>query len=585
MKNKTRFIVNGRLRPITLENRDDRIFASFPYCKPLIAEIKAMMGSRWHKEEKIWSFLDCERNRFNIEYLTGGNPFARWEQPLQKIKSKRKLYKHQQDALNHLFTRRRGIYAGEMGVGKTLVSIEAIEIARGLGYSRWLWVAPKSALAGVELEFRKWGCPPPEFSTYASLGKVTGPFSGIVFDECQRLKNANTKRSVFASDLTEETIQENGFIFMLSGTPAPKNPCDWWNLCELPAPGFLKEGSADKLKYRLGRIEHTMGLTGNTFPRLVNWFDRPGLCKECGYEKAECTCRTFIEAENEVSNLGRRMKGLTMVHFKKDCLDLPEKIYEKRVLPISAQTRRLMTLVTGVRAVETLSNLRMLSDGFQYKETETGKETACPVCEGRGFLEALDNTIDCKLCGTSGIVSATKRETQYIGSPKEAELVKILDEYSDVGKVVIFGGFQGSVDLIMRIVKSQEWDYVKVDGRGWETTLGDMSNANMLDAFQTQDKKIAFIAQAGSGGTGITLTASPVIVYYSNSFNAEDRMQSEDRIHRAGMDVSRGAKIIDLVHLETDELILENLKKKKDLQSLSMEKLREVIDGKEEDTK
>jgi len=47
-------------------------------------------------------------------------------------------------------------------------------------------------------------------------------------------------------------------------------------------------------------------------------------------------------------------------------------------------------------------------------------------------------------------------------------------------------------------------------------------------------------------------------------------MQAEDRFHRAGMDTNRGATIIDLIHLSTDKLVLDNLKKKKKLQSLTM---------------
>lgn len=69
---------------------------------------------------------------------------------------------------------------------------------------------------------------------------------------------------------------------------------------------------------------------------------------------------------------------------------------------------------------------------------------------------------------------------------------------------------------------------------------------------------------------GLTLTASPAAIFYSNDFKAENRMQAEDRIHRIGMDESRGATIIDLFCLETDRMIYENLLKKKDLQRITM---------------
>ena len=64
----------------------------------------------------------------------------------------------------------------------------------------------------------------------------------------------------------------------------------------------------------------------------------------------------------------------------------------------------------------------------------------------------------------------------------------------------------------------------------------------------------------------LTLTASPTELFYSNDFNGEARFQAEDRFHRAGMDKNRGATIIDFVHLPSDQLVLDNLQKKKDLQ-------------------
>ena len=69
---------------------------------------------------------------------------------------------------------------------------------------------------------------------------------------------------------------------------------------------------------------------------------------------------------------------------------------------------------------------------------------------------------------------------------------------------------------------------------------------------------------------GLTFNISPVALYYSNDFDGEARMQSEDRIHRLGMDLNRAALIIDLIHLPTDTLVLNNLKKKKKLQSMTL---------------
>ena len=54
---------------------------------------------------------------------------------------------------------------------------------------------------------------------------------------------------------------------------------------------------------------------------------------------------------------------------------------------------------------------------------------------------------------------------------------------------------------------------------------------------------------------------SNTVIYYSNSFNLEERQQSEDRAHRAGQTGS--VLYIDLIVKGTvDEMIIKSLKNK-----------------------
>lgn len=91
----------------------------------------------------------------------------------------------------------------------------------------------------------------------------------------------------------------------------------------------------------------------------------------------------------------------------------------------------------------------------------------------------------------------------------------------------------------------------------------DQSEKNKL-AFQRGDADW-FVGTAQKGGPGLTLTQAKTMVYYSNSFKLIDRLQSEDRAHRAGMD-EHPVDYIDLVANGTvDEPIIENLRGKKDI--------------------
>ena len=122
-----------------------------------------------------------------------------------------------------------------------------------------------------------------------------------------------------------------------------------------------------------------------------------------------------------------------------------------------------------------------------------------------------------------------------------------------------------------------QWEWIRVDGRGWASSIVGDAKELLLHFQGKEHRRIVFIGQPSAAGMGLTLTASPTIVYYSNDFNAESRVQSEDRIHRLGMDENRGATIIDLIHLPSDELVLNNLKQKKKLQAMTMGELNNQI--------
>ena len=70
-----------------------------------------------------------------------------------------------------------------------------------------------------------------------------------------------------------------------------------------------------------------------------------------------------------------------------------------------------------------------------------------------------------------------------------------------------------------------------------------------------------FVGNAQTGGYGITLTAANTVVYYSNSYDLEKRLQSEDRAHRIGQTGS--VTYVDLIAENTiDERIVKALRKK-----------------------
>jgi hypothetical protein len=548
-----------------------------------MAEIKMMEGSHWcgfdKKPMKVWRIKNTPGNQFRLDYLRGNNPYKKYDLPLKEMKITRPLYAHQIDAANFVYTRRQCIYAGEMGVGKTLMAIEVMENS---GFDDWWYVAPKSGLKSTHLEFKKWDCKIiPEFMTYQGLTKRMKewedgdtPPIGVIFDEGSKLKNATTQMSQAAAALADGMREDHDdpYIIIMSGTPAPKEPVNWWHLCHVACPGFIKEGSANQLKKTLALTESQEGQYGGIFNKVITWKDNELKCDICGQfedEHDEFSEHTFKKSVNEVDRLYRRMDGLRLVHLKEDCLDLPELIMRKVVLKPTAKTIQLAKTITASASsgAQTLLQLRMLSDGFKYIDEPTGEEVCVACVDGK--IEFEGNEHICDVCGGTGKRKTYTRSTKYYPTPKEEALRDCMDELDEIGRIVIYAGFQGSIDKVIHVVKEAGWNYVKADGRGWITdTEGD--GLENFTTKLTEIPKMAFIGQPGAAGMGLNLQVSPMIVYYSNSFNGEDRKQSMNRCQRPGMDVELGCTIVDFVHLPTDQLVLDNLEKKDWLQKLTM---------------
>jgi SNF2 family DNA or RNA helicase len=71
----------------------------------------------------------------------------------------------------------------------------------------------------------------------------------------------------------------------------------------------------------------------------------------------------------------------------------------------------------------------------------------------------------------------------------------------------------------------------------------------------SEDPVRFFVANQQTGGYGLTLTAAHTVVYFSNNYDLEKRIQSEDRAHRIGQ--KNNVTYIDMISENTvDENIV-----------------------------
>ena len=643
---KLKVAAGKMIREITLQKQGKRYFVSFPFNRALIAAIKQMEGAKWHGFDdpplKKWSILDSERNWFQLRWLQWRafprkfreenphlNPYARYDTQLQPYEpiSGRPLYEHQKEMVAQALERHYCILACEMGTGKTLVAIEASENVDLTDGSEIWYIGPRSGIKAVTLDLQKWNAKTNwEMFTYEGLvsklkreAEITQPPKMVIFDESSKVKTPTAQRSQAAkhlADAVRDTWGDDGYVIEMTGTPAPKTPLDWWNQCEVACPGFLIEPNQGKMKTRMCHVEMRQSLTGGQYPHIVTWYDDENKCKVCGEYHDGSEDHPFEKSVNEVALLYERMRGLVMVKFAKDCLDLPELRFEKIQLTPSVQTLRAAKAITknAPRAITGLTLCRELSDGFQYTEEKVGMQE-CPLCHGDKVIQAMmpeqeydinnptptntemgfvESEETCFNCGGTGEVPIYRRSTEAVDSPKDQYLINELDLHEDDGRYIVWGGFTGTIDKIVDLVVQQGWCVLRVDGRGYHA-FGPNEYSNIdpdelliamdtshprYDELRKKYSRICFVGHPRAGGMALTLTASRTSLFYSNDYNGEARMQAVKRGHRAGM-LNRAHTIKDLIHLRTDQLILDNLEKKVRMQNITLGELDSYLNEKE----
>ena len=157
---------------------------------------------------------------------------------------------------------------------------------------------------------------------------------------------------------------------------------------------------------------------------------------------------------------------------------------------------------------------------------------------------------------TCGHFTADDGSTQLVKNNRVTELMDVLEEIE--GKAIIWANYQHDItNIIKAVVEKYDEDSI-VDYYG---LTPQEDRQNNIQRFQNDPKCRFLIGTPQTGGYGITLTAANTVVYYSNGYDLEKRLQSEDRAHRIGQ--KKSVTYVDLITENTvDEKIVKALRKK-----------------------
>ena len=339
--------------------------------------------------------------------------------------------------------------------------------------------------------------------------------SMMAIDESTTIKNSSAKRTKNILELSNMAKYRR----IMTGSPVTKNPLDLYSQCEFLSPWLLNFQSFYAFRNRYAEMK-TIHARGRSI-QVVNHF-------------------------KNIGELSDKLKNFSYRVLKEDCLDLPDKIYIKRYVSLTPDQVRL------------------------YNQMKTA---ALAILNGKQVTSVTVLTQLMRLHQiTCGHFSADDGSTQSVDSNRLNELMSVLDETE--GKAIIWANYQLSVgEIIQRIIKEHGEDsYVHYYG-----LTSQEERQDNIRKFQEDPKCRFLIGTPQTGGYGITLTQANTVIYYSNGYDLEKRLQSEDRAHRIGQ--KKSVTYVDLIAEKTvDEKIVKALRKKINIASEVMgEELREWI--------
>lgn len=216
---------------------------------------------------------------------------------------------------------------------------------------------------------------------------------------------------------------------------------------------------------------------------------------------------------------------------KEECLDLPEKNYTMRLIDLTPEQKNLYNQMKKT-AVALLDDMDMVTANAVITQLLRLHQISC------GFVNTDDGNV------------------LEIKNNRMSELMAVLEETS--GKAIIWANYRHDILAI-------EEEISKVYGpKSVETYFGDTDGEKrqeIVERFETDPELRFFVGQPRTGGYGLTLTAASTVIYYSNSYDLEVRLQSEDRAHRIGQ--TNTVTYVDLIATQTvDEKIVGALRKK-----------------------
>jgi len=294
---------------------------------------------------------------------------------------------------------------------------------------------------------------------------------------------------------------------ILTGSPITQSPLDLFSQCEFLAKGCLQQASYWGFLNRYAKVQRrTLG--AHSFQQVT------------GYQNLD-------ELNSIIQPFSYRVR-------KEECLDLPDKVYMRREVDFTPEQKV---------AYNTMKKAAMTF-------LAEGQVTASTVLSQMLRMQ--------QIC--SGYVKTDEGVLVELPTNKIKALMSAIEETD--GKMIIWCNFTHD---LKRVAAELEKAYGVDSYRLFYGDTPTEERSAIVAQFQDPESPLRFfVGQPRSGGYGLTLTEAKTVIYYSNGFDLEVRLQSEDRAHRIGQ-TNKVTYIDIVVNQSVDDKILWALRRKLNL--------------------
>jgi SNF2 family DNA or RNA helicase len=323
----------------------------------------------------------------------------------------------------------------------------------------------------------------------------------MAVDESTTIKNRQAKRTKSISKLGLGARYRR----ILTGSPVTRSPLDLYSQMNFLDEDILGFNSFYAFQGRFAVIQRrTMG--AHSFNHIVGF-------------------RRLDELTEALDKHSFRVR-------KDDCLDLPDKVYMRREVELTKEQKK---------AYEQMKNFALAR--LQSGELSTTQNVLTQLLR-------LQQICCGNLTDDAGVIHP-------LPSNRIDALLDICDEIQ--GKALIWATWSMDIRSIAEALRDR-FSVQAVATLHGETP--DSERQKVVETFQDRQSELRFIVgHPKTGGYGLTLTAATTVIYYSNSYDLELRIQSEDRAHRIGQ--TNKVTYIDLISPKTvDEKIVRALRNK-----------------------